>query len=232
MISNLRGKYGSKILKDIGDVNFKQYWGLTQVAKKYNLSRERVRQYYRMIFGQGYRKAQKEKTKKLNRDISCVHDPRRKVADFKPGTTAYRAAIVEKAFLCECEKIGLMVNIPCNGEVDIEINNHRVDVKSCSRAKRYHQGAQTRYFRYVCKGNQVKTADFFACYHPGEKAFFIIPRKKTNKVAKNGEISIYIRNNRSYHKLSKNRYWEYKNAWHLLMSKKIKKVLDKQKNKI
>ena len=220
MILNLREKYGPEILEDLNNLNHDLFNDLTQIAKKYKVTRERARQWYKMIFGHGYRKILKEKTKKRNQDIACVHDPRRKVADYKKDSVMYRAAKVEKMFLKKCQKIKLGFNVPCTGEVDIKVNGYMVDVKSCSNPKRYSPGAKIKYFRYIAKGTQIETADFFACYHPVEKVFFIIPRAATNEIGKADLISIYINECQSNYHTARNRYWEFRDAWYLLKNKK------------
>jgi len=220
LISNLKKKHSSQILDDICKVNSNWAWSLTRVAKKYKVTRERARQWYKIIFGHGYGEVLREKAKKKKQDIACIHDPRRKVADFKPNSSTHKGVKAEKKFLQECQKRELNFSIPCTQHIDIKINGYDIDVKTCLKATMTSPGIKVKYFRYNCRGIQVEIADFFACYHPTEKRFFIIPRSATNKIGKHGTISIYISERQSDYYIAKNRYWEYRDAWHLLKKKK------------
>jgi hypothetical protein len=214
MIIRLRQNYGVQLLKDINLVDSKHFWNLTSVADKYGVSRELVRQWYTKIKGRPYQKTKSKKVAKRKVGYGCAHDPRHKIAEYQKGGGVFAGATAELMFFNECKKRGFDISFCCNGSVDFKVNTLLVDVKFCSKPKFFNVSNDTSYYKFVARGKQVEIAHFFACYHVSEKEFFIIPSGKTSK--KNGIIAIYISKQQTNYRSSKNRYWEYKGAWHLL----------------
>ena len=213
----LTNKYGVQFWNDFKDLETRHFWNLTDLAQKYGFSREYARQIYVFLKGEGYTKSKVRKTQKRlkNENLTCVHDPRHKVAEYKREGHNYKAVQIEKLFLKECKKRKFQIEIPCNQTVDIKINDFWVDVKSsfCTRITR--PSSLIEYYVYHSKGKQVDIIDFLACYHLFEKTFFIIPAKIIKPDSCN-VMNIYIAKEKSTYHNAKNRYWKYKGAWHLL----------------
>ena len=215
-IEKLVVKHGREFLGDFNRLNTANYWNLTTVANKYGFSREYARKIYNLIFNKPFRPARSVKVKKRNSDFTvCANNPRVKVLSYKKGSNRYKAAIYEKMFMDFCLEKNFMVSFLKESTVDMMVNNFLVDVKSCSKATLYSR-AVTKKYRYVARGDQVYFADFFACFHPAEDSFFIIPNTDDLKPDKNETISIYINEKKSKYPNAKNKYWEFNDAWHLL----------------
>ena len=213
-INYMVDKYGSEILTDLEKLRTLPYSTLQGVGEKYGVSREYVRLMFKTVYSKPYTCALREKRKvaKKENKISCTHDPRHKVCEYIPNGPVYKGAICEAEFLEQCESRGFCVRPILRQVVDLRVNGYLVDVKYCSVPIPTNPGGPP-YYRYVVSKNQVQLCDFFACYHPGEEAFFIIPN--TTLPPKSGIISIYIPKESTN---SENKYWKYKNAWHLLES--------------
>lgn len=214
----LSEKYGNEILKDLIDLDSKHYWNLTGLAIKYSVSRERARQWYTMLNGHGFRETRSEKANFRNKELSCSRDPRHKVAESPKDSTVYKGASAEVDFMNRCAERGFIVEVPCKVDVDLKINNYLVDVKTSAHL--FHaKGAKIPYYHYAVSVEQQKKADFIAAYHPVEDTFFIIPMIDLIHKASGKSKSIYILQHKSNYRTAKNRYWEYKDAWHLLEKK-------------
>jgi len=220
-IKRLVEKHGEEFLADFNDLKKKQFWNLVDIGNKYGFSREYARQIYKSLYNKPYRPIRTKKTKKI-KDISCVHDPRRKYADYKENNSAvWKSAKTESMFFNECEKRGFKLEILCRKSIDIKINTYLIDVKSCFKPRLYHPESKTRYLVFHLSKHQLKNADFIACYHSVEEVFFIVP------IGDVGSVNIYILESKSHHYNAKNRYWEFKDAWHLLEKEKnFEKRLD------
>ena len=203
-------KYGKEFLVDFHDLEKKPFWNLVDIGNKYGFSREYARQIYKSLYHKPYRPIRTKKTKKM-KELSCVHDPRRKYADYKKNNgNVWKSAKTEKMFFDECEKRGFKIEIPCSKSIDIKINNHLIDVKSCFKSKHYSPLVKTKYLRFSISKHQFENANFVACYHSVEELFFIIPTGWIQS------MTIYISESKSHHYNAKNRYWEFRDAWRLL----------------
>jgi len=211
-IKNMVDKYGHEILDDFETLRTLPYSTLEAMGEKYGVTRERVRQQYKIVYAKPYTQALREKRAfaRNEKETSCNHDPRHKVCEYVPDGPVYTGAIYEKEFLEQCESKGFCVRPILKRVVDLRVNGYLVDVKYCSAPMQTSPDGPP-YYRYVVSKNQARMCDFFACYHPGQEAFFIIPNKTLPP--KSGIIVIYIPEESTN---SENKYWEYKNAWHLL----------------
>lgn len=206
--------YGHLFLDDLERCRENPFWNLVDVARKYGISRERVRQLYKRVYKEPYRPTQKGLTQNKNEDISCSNDPRNKVYYYTNGSTAGKGAHAELNFLQRCLENNLNVEIPCDSSVDLIVNGYLVDVKYREEPKVSSQGCKTRYFNYRITKEQIDRAEFFACYHPIEDSFFIIPNIKWKGRKKPQHI--YISNQKSTYFNAKNRHWQYQDRYDLL----------------
>lgn len=214
-LKKLIKKYGKKILKDFETLKSNYGWTLERLAQKHGFTREYARQLYEIIFNEKYTKKVEHFKDIRACDVDvCPNDPRYKYAEWKRGNNnVWKSAKTEKMFFDECKKRKLKPKLLCDRAVDIKINGYFVDVKSCFSLHTFGNGNITPYRVFNFSQKQRKKCDFFACWHDGEKSFFIIPKKE---IKTNLSNRIQISEVKTDHYSSKNRYWEYKNAWCLL----------------
>lgn len=215
----LKDKYGEDIVDDILILKDDFTLTLQRVGDKYGVTREYIRQIYKKLTGEKYTKALSGRRKewekiKNNMEIGCTNNPLHKIAEHKKSSKTRQGAIIEQKFINECNSRNLSVEIPCKSTIDLKVNGYNIEVKSNGKA-RVFSGAKIGRYLFCIRPNQYVKADFFACYHTKLKTFFIIPKKSINQT-KNGSANISFLEKKSRYKCAKNRYWEYKDAWHLL----------------
>jgi hypothetical protein len=222
LLNNLSIKYGFELIAKLCDLTHKQYASLTDISEEYGVSRERVRQWYSIIFKHGYGDKLREKSEQRRNDaVPCRHDPRIKLAEISDGLIR-KGAIGEYKFMNECVKRGYDVRPSCNRTIDQVVNGFMVEIKSSYVAKKLYgvNKGSAHYHNFNFTNKQYELADFFAFYHGTSDSFFIVPKTsiplffKENQKTKTVYISSHILN----HHVAKNRLWEYKDAWHLLSS--------------
>lgn len=204
-------KYGKEILKDFALLWKKPFWNLTDLANKYGFTREWARQIFKWLYGQPYGDLKRLKHLQVCEDMpECYNDPRYKAAEWKKGDSGLSYGVeIEKLFYDYCEEKGFDIKIPHGTKYDIIINGKNVDVKGSRKIRKTVKGLKTGYCVYAIKHNE--NVDYFACFHFGLKCFFIIPNEEVK-----GQSTIYISFKPDGYYNSKNRYWQYKEAWHLL----------------
>ena len=216
-IRNLRKKYGVQFIKDMKALKTQQYLSLNAVGVKHGLTRERVRQIFKIIYNESYGKyeTKKAKERKESEATVCVHDPRRKVADYKKDSGVYRGALAEKLFMEQCEALGFNVEIPCGKSFDIIINGFIVDVKSCASARKMSDKNTVEYYNFSARSHQRTKCDFFACYIVERDVFYIIPNPDKGVVFKKTR-SFYISKEKTDYYSSINAHHEHKNMFNYL----------------
>lgn len=220
-IKNMVKKYGIDILKDFKLLKKDYNLTLEIFGKKYGFTREYARILYKIVFGKAYTKALNKKRKRWRqlrdstKDLVCKNNPKFKIAEYKKSSTMRQGALIEQKFIEECEKRNLNVEIPCKAVIDLKVNGFNVEVKSNGKSKLVGKAITKRYVFYI-SSSQIEKADFIACYHNRLDKFFIIPKKEISvgSLGKGGNISFSV--NKTNHWCSKNRYWEFKDAFHLL----------------
>ena len=213
-------KYGSKIIDDFNMLGKNPAWTLITIGEKYGFTREYARQLCPTVLGDTYGNILKNKMVDYKKDTGCPNDPRHKFAEYeRNGSNCWKSAKTEKMFFDECVRRGFDIEVLCNSKIDIKINGYLVDVKSCFSTLQPSKSNTTPYRRFKISKTQIKECDFLACYHGGEKTFFIIPRKEFPSC-----LGLYISEVTTDYYNSKNRYWEYKDAWNLLGSSSQKSI--------
>lgn len=208
-IKKLYKKYGQKIINDFKSLKTKPFWNLIDIGNKYNFSTEYARQIYNKLFQEPYNIARIKKTKTINEEISCINDPRRKVAEYRSGKVRI-GAVAELLFFKKCIELGFKTQILCNKSVDIKINDYLIEIKSASVAIKTTKTNNHSYYIFILSEEQRRIANFVACYIYPQKQFYIIPSKSLKG------NTIYIL---SDYYTKRNRYLEYRNAWRLLIVK-------------
>jgi len=216
-IRNLRKKYGVQFIKDMKALKTQQYLSLHAVGVKHGLTRERVRQIFKIIYNESYGKyeTKKAKERKESEATVCVHDPRRKVADYKKDSYIYNGALAEKLFMEQCEFLGFNVEIPCGKSFDIIINGFIVDVKSCTSARKMSDKNTVEYYNFSARSHQRTKCDFFACYIVERDVFYIIPNPDKGVVFEKAR-SFYISKEKTDYYSSINAHHEHKNMFSYL----------------
>lgn len=215
-------KYGSDIIRDFKDLETKHYWDMGSIAKKYGLSRERIRQIYNRLSLVPYRIIRKRKridreNQKQSMDRFC--DPRQKVSVFKENSLLKKGADIELLAFQKMIELNMQVEFQKNTIYDMIVNGHKVDIKGCYCKKT--NGGLSKYFHFGVRKNQLEQCKFIICYAVPIDTFYIIPVSILNST------SIFIRtNNRyshsthpelaEYYKKRGQKYSQYKEAWHLL----------------
>ena len=202
-------KYGPKILEDFHSLGTNPYLTLNSIGKKYGFTRERARQIYNAHFGDYSNRLRAD-----GQDLSCKNDPRHKVAEYKaaPESSVYKGALIEKEFFNEATKRGLKVKPGCVRSIDLEVNGHKVDVKSAHKtSKTANDGPD--YLRFAVSQRQRLQCDFIACYNYTNGSFYIVP---IQAIPCSKQIMLYIRLKPSDAPSATNRYLEYENRWELL----------------
>jgi len=213
-------KHGDVFLTDLESLDTVQFWNLTEMGKKYGITREYVRQIYKKINKKPFGPVKKRKTKKRNEEMSCVNDPRYKAAEYDPRSAVGKGAVGEKLFYEECVQRGFKIDLLCDRAVDIKINGFYVDVKYSMATGATNMRSPRQLHSYGISKKQCKFVDFFACYHPQTSSFFIVPNRWKNS---NKAKTIYIPEEPSSYYCAKNAVFEFQNAWHLLEAQKIKR---------
>jgi hypothetical protein len=203
--TRLVDKYGVEILDDFKKIKINPYWRLADIGRKHGFTRERARQ----IFNRIYKTTCMKTRKKINKELSCAYDPRIKVIEY---TRSWKMnADVELLFFNECKKRSFNVKILCSGK-GLLINGRQIKTRA-SFGFKYRKCITPRYY-FSTRLSYFKEIDFFACYHKFLESFFIIPAHilKPNQ-------TIYILAHKSNYPQAKNKYFKYREAWHLLNAK-------------
>lgn len=211
-------KYGTEIFDDFDLITSHYAYDLNRISKKYGFTRERMRQIYTKATGLTGTYVGTTKTKKAREDAKamvCVSDPRHRLANNKTkNSCVYKGAKAELLFMETAQKKGFTIAPACSRSTDFVVNNKKVEVKS-SYSSQKSPRAKTAYFRYPVTPNEMNMLDFVAAYHIIEKAWFIIPRSEIAQ-DRTGSGTVYLLEQKSNYRTAKNRYWEYRDAWHLL----------------
>jgi len=212
-------RYGIEFFNDLDRATQNPFFNLTDIGDKYGLTRERIRQIYKVIYGGPFNPVKKDKRATLEIGDPCINDPRRKVAEYKKGLQRIGAKS-ELLVFKKCKKLGFDVRPRCEQITDLWVNGHIIDVKSCTLQSQPHL---SKYYHFSIRPKQFELCDFFICHIVPENSFYIIPKEKIHrrKAFLNGKsVSIYIRDEmvKSGKNLySKNdNYKPFKEAWNLL----------------
>lgn len=209
---SLINKKGQQFVDDILSVEKGPFRTMIAVAEKHHITRERVRQIYEKMTGRKWREVKAALTASAEREIGCKFDPRNKLALMPKNDTAIRRGTkAEVMFLAKCEELGFSVSCPSNRHTDLIVNGFNIEVKLATKLWRSSAHGKTLYLHAQIKENEFKTADFVAAYSKPIDSWFIVPIKE---IPDSG--CLYICEKPSGYHTAKNRFWQYKEAWHLL----------------
>lgn len=212
---------GVEVFNDFDFITHHPAHNLTTMAEKYGITRERMRQIYTKATGLRGNAVSSAKSKRIMRDIremTCAQDPRHYIAMSPKDSHVYEGAIRELRFMEEAQRRGFSITPACDRSTDFVVNGWNLEVKGTKAA---YKGKRNRvgYYRFAGTHKEYRTLDFVAAYHPTEMCWFIIPKRDISKSKHRFQIFIsQYKTDYSFHggKVSKNRYWEHRDAWHLL----------------
>lgn len=222
-VANLFEQYGVGVFNDLADLTGTRYTTLQSIGNKYGVTRELVRQWFQKIYRYKYKEAYQARLSEFKVGKTCVHHPLRKVADYNSGGWLKKGAIKEVEFYKKCREYKFDVRPCADPVIDQTVNGFKVEVKGTYTPPKavVAAGSKTKYHRFSCSPKQLSAADFFACWHPTENCFFIIPNEyipvRKSRGKDHGTHAWYISSKQSEYQTSKNRCWEFKDAWHLLL---------------
>lgn len=217
ILIHCRDKYGIEFIKDLKSLKYKQFWNLTYMGDKYNLSKERIRQIFKMVYKEPFRKYQVRKTKDLLNEINSMGgtcDPRNKMKDC--NTNVGKGTTGEIIVLNKCIEIGLDVSGAKDKSVDLIINGNEVDVKICYKMFKPSKENISEYYRFRLSKLEREKNKFVVCLCALEKKYYIIPIKDIKTKGENIFIPKKDKFLRKNNKYPINKYKLYENAWHLL----------------
>ena len=142
-------------------------------------------------------------------------DPRNHIKDMSQPVG--RGTIGEIRVIEKAQELGFSVKPSC-GKRDININGFYVEVKTSFTSRRMTSHNKYNHFHFSARKTQIDKNDFFIFFaNNGRERFFIVPTKEIKTKAKSEKIAIFITEHPSNHPTAKNRFYEYENAWHLLL---------------
>lgn len=213
----LLNKYGIDIFNDFDKLRDSHVMTLQTLGDKYGVTRERIRQIYKHMFGHSYTQDFKKLVNIRNstEELSCANDPRIKLAEAK-GKRNYDKAVGELAVFNKCIELGFDVNISCNK--GMIINNKKVGVKvNSSHAYGYNDsrnnGNGCKHYHFSITDIDKHEYDLMILYIMIKNLFYIIPKNVFNRYR-----FIYIREGISKigGKRIKPIFSEYMEAWNQL----------------
>lgn len=209
-------KYGIEFINDLYALKERPFWNLTEMGKKYDLSRERIRQIFKLFTKEPYRKYQKMKTKKIMQDIFSMGngcDPRHRLDLGKKYSTMNQGQVyaIERA-----KQFGLELRahfIKENRRYRYFIaNGYKIKIRTSSSLVFTNSYDKTGCHHFKTSSKDFKYCDFFifVCIDNNLGKFFIVPKLAMDK------SEIYISASIKNHWLAKNKFYEYEDRWNLL----------------
>jgi hypothetical protein len=211
--NNIRLKYGEEILFDLERLVAEYSLTLQSLGDKYNLTRERIRQLFKLVYGYSYTNVLRKKRNdhKIEERIK-LKDPREQVKRYHHS--ALLKGVQSEAIVLEiCQKLGYVVSPYRNQTCDLVINGIPCDVKSAHKlANTAKKGtnSEVRYYHFSITKNQKRDATYIICHAVPKNEFYVIPREYISA------RQIYIRAFDTANTQGSGRFARWKGAWHLL----------------
>lgn len=191
-------KYGRQILKDFDDLFVRQFWNLSDLARKYGFSRERARQIFKKLYGHGYKRiGMKKVIKRKQESVLC---------------SLYLEPRIG-SLLVRLEEKGLGIRKLANRKFDV--NGHTVRFYHTSAVD--FAGYGTKHFRSAFYND-----DFEFGIVNGEGRFYVIPISEFRFEPALNRLVLYIRatpysvSNKGRCGMRSRDLERYREAWHLL----------------
>jgi hypothetical protein len=196
---------------------------LQDIAYKYGISRERVRQLFELLYGFKYTVIKKQRiannieTKIMER--TKKRDPRNKVVRFKENSQHFKGAVSEQKVFDICAALNYEIRPFDGASVDLIINGFNVEIKSSHKTMKTNQeSANGQYHFHRLKSQEI--ADFIICHCVPNNRFFVIPKLSFPNCGdlylpeeKSSTWTTGKNRNKTTHT---SKYYQYLEAWHLL----------------
>jgi len=176
-----KDKYGIDFVSDLFLIRQKPFFGITDLAKKYGMTKQYVSQLFTKMFKIKYEVYEKEKQNRIKQDIEsmgCKCDPRQAfefqlLDDRKIKTTQHKQLFAQVKFIEECEKRNIKYEIIKRDKFPNHflVNNYRISITYLNPSKKFYQIQLYRFKRNEDSG----TIDYFIAYLADENNFAIIP---------------------------------------------------------
>lgn len=175
----LTKKYGHEILEDFELLFTKPFWNHKAIAEKYGISRERVRQLFKALYGKEWRKVNAKKKIAIQKEIKSMGGrchPLNRMAGNDKDTYVYRGAVGEWAVMQKAQDIGLQVKPVQTRNFDLLISNIPVEVKCCSIPFKTSDINHKGYWRFRVQNDRNQSV-FTILYVKPKKQFYILPTR-------------------------------------------------------
>jgi len=196
---NMIEKYGDSFFNEFEKLKKNPYYTLSDIARKYGVTRSRIGQIYERINNINYRKKQTpiNKEKRMEEvSFSCINHPINFKIKFEKSNNIRQILNSEAKlqFHEKCKKLGL----------DPKYDKHNYLVTINNKTIKIHTGnvGKNKYFTIEIN----KGIDIDACLCRSLNSWFIIPKEEFKDKKKTSFI--YIKNNGKYDK--------YKENWQIL----------------
>lgn len=202
---------------------------LDSIGKQYGVTREYIRQIFKLFHGESYSNVVKKKVEFNERmrieskTMSCIHDPRNKVASYKNhNSSQFKGAESELIVFNKCRELGMNVSPSKTTKIDLIINGWVCDVKSRGTIPKLGKHNKRAYYNCNMSEKQRELCDFIIFHVIPMNEFYIFPRDYFNERGS----ALFVPANASAYK-SRNcknalddKIFQYKEAWHLLENDK------------
>lgn len=222
-------KYGEELIVDLKRLVDDHHLTLSQVGEKYGVTRERIRQIFELLYGFKYSVAVSAKGERKRRasyvDRIAKRNPGDKVKNYTKGSLQYMGAESEKKVYDICASLNYKITpFEESRAIDLVVNGFKVEVKSAHTTCLTSPSGRTPLYHFKRLKSQ-ETADFIICHAVPVNKFFVIPNKDFPKAGDLYLPSIkrkeWMAGNRLQVKVvSVSKYYQYEEAWHLLMPKR------------
>jgi len=187
-LKSLVRRFGDEVIPDFNKLVTNPYYTLQDIATKYGITRERVRQLVKEVYGYKYTHfLLKLRQQKTEDKVYCRRHPI--VRDGKRGGSS------EAEAFRKLKDLGMDVKGSPTIKYDMVVNGYKVDVKS-TRSHRFLGKCKQAYYFYGATASQIEICDFFILHAIDANRWFIVPNiRKGDKISYKSGSAIYIRVN-------------------------------------
>jgi len=206
-------KYGPDFIKDLELLKNQPFWSIYTMAAKYEISKQRVSQLFKKIFGEPVKKYKFQKLAKVSADIGLLNTQCNKY-HFNSKRSTGIVRVYEK-----CIDLGFDTSWAA-GRVDLVVNDYRIGVSSnFTKSIKPNSQHKARYLAFVVTMSKLEHVDFYILYAAfSAERWFVIPSEiSKNYQGRSNYWAIYIPE--KVEKTTKNIYWKYEDAWDQLKGK-------------
>ncbi len=231
-------RYGENIISDLKDLVDNHHLTLCMVGEKHGVSRERIRQLFELLYGFKYTVAvnSKSETRKRIAHKKRIEkrNPNYKVENYVKGSLHHKGAESEKKVYDICSSLNYEIKpFEESIAIDLLINGFKCEIKSAYCTCLTSPTGRTPLYHFKRMRSQ-EDADFIICHAVPMNKFFVIPKQAFplagNLYLPSVKSKEWMTGRNKTVKMShKSKYYEYEEAWHLLMPKDKEIVFNESK---